>query len=122
MSKSEAIRQFFKDNPNATNAEVVEKLAAQGVAVSPNLVNQVRHDYKHKKGWDTPWEPPAHINDEDEPLLKVKRLADELGGLDCLIYQAFLLKKLFGNEEVKNNAAQECQPDRGAEACSGDGN
>ncbi len=113
MSKSEAIRQFFKGNPLASNQEVVEKLAMQGIEVNANLVNQVRHDYKHKKAKEA-----ALIPDDSEPLLKVKRLADELGGLDRLIQQAFLLKKLFGegDEEVTNGDSQEREPDGRAEA------
>lgn len=85
-SKSEVIRQFFKAKPNATNAEVVADLALKGVDVSANLINQVRHDYKHKK----------RVEDND-PLLRVKRLAEELGGIDRLIQLAGLLKRLLDN-------------------------
>jgi hypothetical protein len=113
MSKSEAIRQFFKEHPNATNTEVVDGLQLKGIEVNANLVNQVRHDYKHKKAREA-----AMIPDDNEPLLKVKRLADELGGLDRLIQHAFLLKRLFGgDEEVTNGSSQECEPDGRAEAC-----
>lgn len=91
-SKSEEIRQFFRDFPDATNTEVIEGLALKGIEVSVNLVNQVRHDYKHKKKLNS-------SEDQDEPLLRVKRLADDLGGVDRLIQLANLLKKLLRGEE-----------------------
>lgn len=89
-TKSEEIRQFLKDHPDATNAEVVEELLQKGVFVSLNLINQVRYDYKHKK--------KQNFEDRNEPLLRVKQLADELGGVDRLIQLAELLKKLIGEE------------------------
>lgn len=101
MSKSEAIRQFFKAQPYASNQEVVEGLASQGVSVNSNLVNQVRHDYKHKKVRES-----ALVTDE-QPILRVKKLADEVGGVDRLIQLAYLLKKIIGGEEV-NNGSEEC--------------
>lgn len=97
MSKSEAIREFFKKNPfSTTNQEVVEGLAAQGIEVNTNLVNQVRHDYKHKKVRET-----ISVS-EEVPLLKVKKLADELGGVDRLIQLSLLLKKLTVKEGGTN--------------------
>jgi len=98
MSKSEAIRQFFKDHPLASNPEVIDGLSRQGVDVNANLVNQVRHDYKHKKAKEA-----ALIPDDNEPLLRVKRLADDLGGVDRLIQLAFLLKKVIGGDEGVTN-------------------
>jgi hypothetical protein len=98
VSKSEAIRQFFKSNPNATNSEVVEGLAQDGIEVNANLVNQVRHDYKHKRT-----EVVISPILSEDALLRVKTVADEVGGIDRLIQLANFLKKLTGGE---NNGSQ----------------
>lgn len=89
-SKSAEIRELFSEFPDATNLEVIEILAEKGIEVSVNLVNQVRYDYKHKN--------KLNSENQDEPLLKVKRLAEEIGGIDHLIQLATLLKKLFIRE------------------------
>ena len=91
-SKSELIRDYFSSHPNASNKDVATGLASKGVEVSSNLINQVRHDYKHKKVRG------VEVSDE-EPLLKMKKMADELG-IDRVVQLALLLKKLIGEEET----------------------
>ncbi|MGO8751070.1 MAG: hypothetical protein ACLQNE_34425 [Thermoguttaceae bacterium] len=41
-SKSQAVRDYLKENPAAANKEVVEGLAAKGVKVTGNLVATVK--------------------------------------------------------------------------------
>lgn len=93
MSKSESVRQYLKQHPDATNPQVINGLRESGVEVNANLVNQVRHDYKHKQVKEV----KAALS--DEPILKVKRLADELGGVDTLIRLAFTLQQLLGEAD-----------------------
>ena len=42
VSKSQAIRDFFKENPKATGKEVVEGLKKKGVVVSLGLIGNVK--------------------------------------------------------------------------------
>lgn len=92
ISKSELVRQFIAKHPYTDNAAVIAGLKSEGVEVTANLVNQVRHDYKHKKVKEV----QAVVG--DQPILKVKKLADEVGGIDNLIRLAFTIKQLFGGE------------------------
>lgn len=109
MSKSESIRQFFSKHPYATNQEVVDGLSKDGVVVNANLINQVRHDYKHKK-----ISQPVLVSNE-EPLLKLKALADEVGGVDRLIQLAFLLKRLIGEDKNDRESGFDGQANSSAE-------
>ena len=45
VNRSEAIRNFFKKNKNATTQEVIDGLAKQGITVTAGLVTTVK--YKH---------------------------------------------------------------------------
>lgn len=100
ISKSEQVRQYLKKCPYADNNAVIAGLKSEGIEVTANLVNQVRHDYKHKKVQEV----KAVVG--DEPILKVKKLADEVGGIDNLIRLAFTIKQLFGGE-VENGDKEE---------------
>ena len=104
-SKSEEVRQYLREHPYADNQAVITGLKElREIYVTANLVNQVRHDYKHKKVQEV----KAVVG--DEPILKVKKLADEVGGIDNLIRLAFTIKQLFGGE-VENGDKEE--PDSG---------
>lgn len=93
-SKSESVRQYLAKHPDSTNQQVIDGLRIEGVEVNANLVNQVRHDYKHRK---------VKVATSSEPIVKVKKLADELGGIDTLLRLAFTLQQLLGEGAKHGN-------------------
>lgn len=96
-SKSESVRQYLRQHPDATNQQVINGLREVGVEVNANLVNQVRHDYKHKQVKE------VRAATSGEPIIKVKKLADELGGIDTLIRLAFTLQRILVEEANRGN-------------------
>lgn len=101
MSKSEMIREYLKSHPYASNRQVIDAFNEKSIEITANLINQVRHDYKAKVV------KQAELVTDEEPLLKVKKLADEVGGVDRLFQLVLLLKKLFGDEKGVKDGAQE---------------
>jgi hypothetical protein len=49
VNKSQAVRDFIKDNPKAANKEVAESLTKSGVKVTANYVASVKGKGKSKK-------------------------------------------------------------------------
>ncbi len=49
ISKSQAVRNYRKTHPKATNKEVSEALAKQGVVVSPNHVATIKAKTKTRR-------------------------------------------------------------------------
>jgi len=68
--KAAKIRALLAENPDATATEVVETLAAQRVRVSP------AHVYNVKAGMAKP------KDNGYAALIKAKRLADAMGGVE----------------------------------------
>jgi hypothetical protein len=49
ISKSQAVREFFKANPKATNQEVVDAMAKKGIKISPNYVGNIKATHNKKR-------------------------------------------------------------------------
>ena len=82
-NKSALIREAIAQQPNATAAQIVESLAARRVRVQPSLVYAVKNaDRKPKlNGYAS--------------LIKAKRLADAMGGIDKARQALNVLAKLM---------------------------
>lgn len=91
VSKSQAIRDVFEKNPQATAKEVVDGLAQKQIEVKPGLVYMVKgqlaqmKSHRRKKasrvaraGQKTGSADPIAL------IVKVKELAREAGGMDNL--------------------------------------
>ena len=98
---SQAIRDYFKEHPQATGAEVVEGLKAQGIEIRPGLVSNVKYNMKAKKKARRKLKAaavkehvaaphaaaarpgrPAKAKISGEDLLKAKKLVDQMGGVE----------------------------------------
>ena len=104
-AKSQAIRAYLGQNPNASAPEVVAALGRQGLKVTPAFVYNLRSGTKKKgrKG-RRKGAVAAHRNGASraptagqlsaEQLVATKELADQLGGTDKLRRALELLDKL----------------------------
>lgn len=94
-NKSQAIRDYLAENPQATASEIVPALKKQGFKVSPGLVSQVKSTSgpkrgrrkgakkkgTRKKGPARAGRPAAAGGLSLSDLQEAKRLADQLGGV-----------------------------------------
>lgn len=84
-SKSAAVADFMKKNPNLTAKQIHEGLIKQGVKVSLATVNKVKYSKpKQKKTARKASPAPAAVQSSKisvEGLLQVKGLVDSLGGI-----------------------------------------
>jgi hypothetical protein len=92
---SQAIREVLTKNPEMEAKEVISTLAAQGIKVKPNLVYFIKGNVKGKSGRHRKVQrqvqraaaaiaaPSAH-GDVLSTIVKVKKLADDVGGLEKL--------------------------------------
>lgn len=89
VNKSQAIRDVFAQDPKMESKAVIEKLAEQGLKVSPTMVYYIRSRLKHAARKDkrdrvaassqtTPVKNPVEL------VLRVKDLAREVGGIQRL--------------------------------------
>lgn len=89
-SMSAAVRELLEKNPKMKASEVVATLAAQGIAVKPSLVYFTKGRMKRKTGRRKKQEAgivQGSANGSGDPLaaiMKIKKLAGELGGLNKL--------------------------------------
>jgi hypothetical protein len=90
VNKSKAIRDLLAANKKMPVKEVIDTLAKQGIKVQPNLVYFVKgHMRGKKKGRKVRQEKttagaPSHHGDALATVIKVKKLAEEVGGLKKL--------------------------------------
>ncbi len=90
VNKSEEIRQVLKANPKIKAAEVISTLAGHGVDVSEQLVYFVKGRMKGAKGRrKKARQMVARVvatgnGDPVATILKVRRWAEELGGMKKL--------------------------------------
>jgi hypothetical protein len=85
-AKSQAVRDYLSENPQASPKEVVEGLKAKGVKIKVTLVNSIK--YKKPSKAARRRAPKVRMAARRssrngvtvEQLLEVKRLADSLGG------------------------------------------
>jgi len=118
VSKSGAIRDYYAANPNAKPMEVSSKLAEQGIEVTPAFVSTVRSTDKRKgkpgrkaskkrsvkrsarvasKTAAPPRASKTAATGEVslDSLLKVKRIVEEMGGVDDAKTALTALEKLM---------------------------
>ena len=104
-AKSQAIRAYFEQNPNASAPEVVAALGRQGLKVTPAFVYNLRSGTKKKRrkvrrkgvaaaNRNGTSSAPATGQLSAEQLVATKELADRLGGTDKLRRAIELLDKL----------------------------
>jgi len=89
VNKSQAIRDLYKENPKMKAKEVVEVLGQRGVDVKTGLVYIVKGKMSARRQDDRKAERAATRvasgnSDAVATILKVKTLANELGGLGSL--------------------------------------
>ena len=100
-NKSQAIREYKAANPKATPKEIVEALAKTGLAVSPQFVSTILSNAK-KKGGEVgkrgrkPGRPVAVPVDNLQQLIQVKKLVDQMGGVEKAKAAVDVLAKLLG--------------------------
>ena len=90
-NKSQAIRDYHRENPKAKAKEIIAGLAEKGVAVKPNLVYLVigkeKGERRHRRQVQqraTNVATAAGNLDAVKTILQVKALAVEVGGYDAL--------------------------------------
>lgn len=108
LNKSQRVRDYKKENPSLGPKEISEKLTSQGVPVSAQFVSTVLsasgqtsakspvHSKKAVQKRPAPKKQPV-MNEAQisrTAVLKVSKLANELGGLDELSSAVELLKSL----------------------------
>jgi hypothetical protein len=85
-AKTQSVRDYLSENPEASPKEVVEGLKAKGVKVKVTLVNSIKYKKPAKAGRRRA--PSVRMATRRssrngvtvEQLLEVKRLVDSLGG------------------------------------------
>ena len=90
-ARSQAVRDYLQKNPKATVKEVVEGVAKSGMKVSEGLVNVL----KYKKARKRRVIQRASTNGVDiKQLIAVKKLIDELGGMEQMRFAMQALEQL----------------------------
>src|SRR5438874_21699 len=91
VNKSEEIRQIYKSNPNLKAKEVVAMLAEKGLKVTEGLVYFIKGKIvgrkrrrRRAKGLVAKVAATTGNGDALATILKIKRLAAEVGGLKKL--------------------------------------
>jgi hypothetical protein len=91
VNKSAAIRDYYKQSPDAKVKEVIAALAAKGITVGSNLVylvkGKMRGETQHRRKANRAAVKVATSSgntDAVKTILKVKALANEVGGLNTL--------------------------------------
>ena len=87
-ARTQAVREYLAENPQASPKAVVEGLKAKGVKVKVTLVNSIKYKKPAKAGRRRA--PALRVAARKarsagvtiEQLIEVKRLADSLGGAD----------------------------------------
>jgi len=89
-ARSQAVRDYLAEYPQASPKEIVEGLKARGIKVKVTLVNSIKYKKPAKGGRRRA--PSMRVAARKaggtqvtiDQLLEVKRLADSLGGVDHL--------------------------------------
>lgn len=85
LNRSEEIRNLLKEKPGIKAREIVETLGKRDITVNPSLVYFIKGQMKGARGRRRRIMNAAGRNgDAVQTILKVRRLADEVGGLDNL--------------------------------------
>jgi hypothetical protein len=86
-NKSAAIRDYKAANPTAAPKEIADALGKSGVSISAQFVSTVLSNAKKKGGkvgkrGRKPGRPVAVPVDNLQQLIQVKKLVDQMGGLE----------------------------------------
>lgn len=87
VNKSEVVRKYLGEHPDKPPREVAADLTAQGVAVSAAYVSNIKSGSKLKKKTRRVGRPRKtaaptnNMTDAVANLIRAKKLADELGGI-----------------------------------------
>jgi hypothetical protein len=91
VNKSQAVRELLTTNPKLTTQEIITTMAGQGIKVKPPLVYFVKGRMRGRKGRRRKVQQegasvsaPSGTSDPLSTILKVKKLAVEVGGLKKL--------------------------------------
>jgi predicted PP-loop superfamily ATPase len=91
VNKSQAVRELLTKNPTLTTKEIISTLAGQGIKVKPPLIYFVKGRMRGRKGRRRKAQrevasviAPSGSSDTLSTVLKVKKLAVEVGGLGKL--------------------------------------
>lgn len=79
--RSHAVRDYLQENPTANAKEVVEALAKAGMSVSEGLVNVIKYKKARKKRII---KKASSKGVDLKQLIALKKLADDMGGMDQL--------------------------------------
>jgi hypothetical protein len=90
-ARSQAVRDFVAKNPTATVKEVVDGVAKTGIKVSVGLVNVLKYKKARKKRVIK--DASSHGIDIKQ-LIAVKKLIDELGGMEQMRFAMMALEQL----------------------------
>ncbi len=114
-NKSQAIREYYKAHPKAKPKEVASELKKKGINVSTAFVSTIRSNSKRKKTIGKPGRPPGKKSVRRgrpvgsggsrtarggqevsiESLLKIKRMVEEMGGINETRTALTALEKLL---------------------------
>ena len=99
-ARSQAVREYLAENPQASPREVVEGLKAKGIKVKVTLVNSIKYKRPSKSGRRrTSTRRVAGRKNRlagatVERLIEVKRFADSIGGMDQVRHALDTLEQL----------------------------
>lgn len=83
-NKAALIREIEAEKPGATASEIVAALATKRVKVTPAYIYALRaKGSKPRKGKASNGRPKAAALSGVEALVKAKKMADQLGGVDA---------------------------------------
>ncbi len=102
VNKSEAIRDYARDNPGAMPKQIAEALMQQGIEVTPHMVSTVLYNQKRaqgrtrkgRRGRKPGVRAAAGGNGQYNVLIEAKKFAEAAGGIDAARKVLDVLAKL----------------------------
>ena len=95
VNKTQMVREYLNEQPNAMPKEVSEALKEKGVEISPQIVSQIKYQLRLVGGYGRGVLGRGRFeNLSADDLLKVKELSDAIGGPQNLERALEILKKL----------------------------
>ena len=95
VNKTQLVREYLNQQPNAMPKEVSEALKEQGVEISPQIVSQIKYQLRLVGGCGRSGLGRGGVDSlSADDLLKVKELSDAIGGPQNVERALEILKKL----------------------------
>lgn len=89
MSKTELVRAYLSEHPEAGNKEIVEALAQQGQEIAPNYVSMIKSKAKKREPFSLPLSPisPNLSSSSFQDQLRAERdhLKRKLNAIELLL-------------------------------------